>query len=200
MTLSPSRRALAAAFTVLVSVAGAGWATPPPDPESLQLDQTVQQLRQEVLRINAEALAIEDALRYPSLTRAEFVFGVAVSQLLVSEVRLQIEDRPVVTETFNESTASALLRSGGLQRVMRANLEPGTYSLKIEVQGQFANAEPDAEAFRLEHVAEITKGLAPLQVEIDLLPSGGSAGRATAGFFRRGGPALQVRSIEVLQP
>jgi hypothetical protein len=200
MTLSPLRRALAATVTALAAVSGPGWALPPPDPEQVQLDQTVQQLRQEVLRINAEAQAVEDALRYPPMTRTDVLFGVAVSQLLVREIRLQIEDRPVVTETFSEATASALLRSGGLQRVMRANLEPGAYTLKVEVEGQYADAEADAEPLRLEQTARIEKTLAPLLVQIELAPERSNDRRSAAGFFRRGGPSLQVRSGEDLQP
>jgi hypothetical protein len=199
MTLSPVRRAFAAAFAALAAVSAEAMAPVPLDPELVKLDQTVQQLRQEVLRINAEAQAVEDALRYPALTRAEVLLGVAVSQLLVQEIRLQIDDRPVVSTTFSEATAAALLRSGGLQRVLRANLDPGVYNLKIEVEGRYADAAADAEPLKLTHTATIEKTLAPLQVEIALAPER-SLNRRLASAFGRGSPALKVRSLEAVQP
>lgn len=199
MTLSPVRRAFAAAFAALATVSAEARAPAPPDPEQVQLDQTVQQLRQEVLRINAEAQAVEDALRYPALTRADVLLGVAVSQLLIQEIRLQIDDRPVVTTTFSEATAAALLRSGGLQRVLRANLDPGVYRLKVEVEGRYADAAEDAEPLRLEHTETIEKTLAPLQVEIALAPQR-RLDRRLASAFGRGAPAVQVRSLESVQP
>lgn len=194
MTSRSVRKALAAALMGFVATSAFGLQPPPPDPELIRLDQTVQRLREEIIRLNLEAQAVEDDLLYPRASRASFLLGVARSRLLVSNITLQIDNRPAVPYSFEQDEAASLVRSGGLQRVMRANLEPGTHRLSLKVEGRFEDDKVDTEPFVAEYQGEIVKGLQPLQVEIMIEPL------ARRGTFSSRRVGLNVRSLQATTP
>lgn len=142
----------------------------PVDPELLQHDQVIQTLRYETLRLNAAAQAVEDEQRYPPRTRASIYLAVDIAQLLLSEVTVRIGERPPVRVELRDEQARALLISGGLQRLLRANLEPGDHRVEITALGTYADRdEADADAeFTLTDAVTFTKGPVPAAVTFTL--------------------------------
>lgn len=193
MTFRPLRTSLLAVSLALTTPALPARTPPPPDPDLVRMDQTVQRLREEILRLNVEAQRAEDAVLYPAATRSNFFLGVEVNGFLVRGLSIQIDDRPEVPFAFTEAEAGALLRSGGLQRVMRANLEPGEHRLSVRLEGTMADGKGEGEPLTLTYEGRFEKGIAPLDVELRVRPE------PRRGFSARG-PTLQLRTLESVAP
>lgn len=161
---------MAAVSALLWSLSAPAQHQAPVDPELLDHDRVIQTLRYETLRLNAAAQAVEDEQRYPPRTRASVYLAVDIAQLLLSEVTVRIGERPPVRIELRDEQARALLISGGMQRLLRANLEPGDHRVEITASGKYADRdEADADAtFTLTDAVTFTKGPVPAAVTFTL--------------------------------
>ncbi|PTU31009.1 hypothetical protein CJD38_11950 [Stenotrophobium rhamnosiphilum] len=117
---------------------------PPPESGALKLDQTIQDLKEEVLQFNSDASALEQNSLYPSYSRTSVFLGVRLSGLLIKEFSVTFDGGAPEKFTFDEIESLAFLQNKGLRRVMRVNLEPGQHKIRAEFIAQFADAKPDA--------------------------------------------------------
>jgi hypothetical protein len=128
----------------LVTLAGGAFAeqaaAPAVDP--LQLDQKIQQLKEQAVEINHQAQAVEDSMLYPDRTRVAVYVGVEVAGLLLQNVNVSIDGgKPTVYE-YDRTEAIVLQQGKGISRIMRLNAPPGTHHLHAMFTGRDAEASP----------------------------------------------------------
>lgn len=106
-----------------------------------KLDGIIESLKKEAVDFNREAQDVEQAIVYPEHTRVAVYISCNVSQLLLQNVTVTVDDGKPVRYDYSERTAKALLLSDGLHRIVLTNLEPGAHKIVAEFRGQFADAD-----------------------------------------------------------
>jgi hypothetical protein len=136
------------------------------------LDDEVQEIKSDVLRISAELSLLEEKLLYPSGTEvAVFVALAQGDHLRLDAVRLQIDGQLVAHYIYSAKELEAL-RKGGVQRVYVGNVSTGEHKLDVIVDGML---ESGADFSRTEQFT-FRKEVKPKLVGLTL--SGGAAGGA----------------------
>ena len=114
------------------------------------LDEEVQEIKSDVLRISAELSRLEEKLLYPSGTQvAIFVSLAKGDQMRLDAVRLQIDGQLVAHYIYSFKELEAL-RKGGVQRIYVGNVTTGDHQLEVLVDGK---VEGGADFSRTEHFA-----------------------------------------------
>ncbi len=114
------------------------------------LDQEVQEIKSDVLRIAQELSRLEEKLLYPSGTQvAIFVLLAKGDQMRLDAVRLQIDGQLVAHYIYSFKELEAL-RKGGVQRVYVGNVAAGDHQLEVLVDGKLQSG---ADFSRTEHFA-----------------------------------------------
>lgn len=167
----------------------------PPPPELIERDRVAEQLRLESIRFGAAAQAVEDDALYPDFTRTSVYLGVELPGLMVSEATIRINDRPPVTVEVNDTEAYALLQSGGLKRMLRANLPPGAHSVHVLVKGKMNYAKGEAADFAMEETFDFDKAPKPTSILLYATRTESIRGRPGRTFREgvRSQPALDAR-------
>ena len=189
MTARPAFQAVTAAVLLAAANVLAGGTAHAETADAQALDRSIEQLRAEVLSLNVEATQVEDDLLYPPATRTDFYLGVDISPLLIEQVILTIDDRPAITYRLSEREATALLTTGGLQRVARTNLAGGTHRVKVELRGTFAVRGEEKPPFEGVYEARFERDLLGGEVELNLTRPP-----------RSSKPTLVLRSLKASQP
>jgi hypothetical protein len=134
------------------------------------LDEEVQQLKSDVLRISQELRQLEEKLLYPSGTQvAVFVALAKGDTMRLDAVRLQIDGQLVAHYIYSAKELEAL-RKGGVQRLYVGNVATGDHQLEVLVDGKLESGEDFS---RTEHFA-FRKEVKPKLVELTV--SGASSG------------------------
>jgi len=136
------------------------------------LDEEVQEIKSDVLRIAEELRRLEEKLLYPSGTQlAIFVALVKGDQMRLDAVRLQIDGQLVAHYIYSSKELEAL-RKGGVQRIYVGNVATGDHQLEVLVDGKL---EGGADFSRTEHFA-LRKEVKPKLVGLTLAgPTSGNA-------------------------
>jgi len=128
------------------------------------LDEQVQEIKTDALKIAAELNQLEEKLLYPSNTQvAVFVSLVSGETLRLDSVEIQLDGKPVAHHlyTFKELEA---LQKGGVQRIYTGNVRSGEHDLQVSVIGK-TGAGTDFQ--KSEHF-KVNKDVGPKIVEISL--------------------------------
>src|SRR5262245_11866007 len=140
-------------LAVLLGLGGAyGWAQQTDkkqaqqnDPQQQQkeqmrgLDEQIQEIKSDVLRITAELSQLEEKLLYPSGTQvAIFVSLVKGDTMRLDAVRLKIDGQLAAHYIYSLKELEAL-RKGGVQRVYVGNVATGDHQLEVLVDGKLEN-------------------------------------------------------------
>jgi len=100
------------------------------------LDEEVQEIKSDVLRISEELRLLEEKLLYPSGTQvAVFVTLAKGDSMRLDAVRLQI-DGQLVTHYIYSAKELEALRKGGVQRIYVGNVATGDHQLEVVVDGK----------------------------------------------------------------
>lgn len=103
------------------------------------LDEEVQAIKSDVLRIAEELRRLEEKLLYPSGTQvAVFVALAKGDTMRLDAVRLQIDGQLVAHYIYSAKELEAL-RKGGVQRVYVGNVATGEHKLEVLVDGKLTN-------------------------------------------------------------
>jgi len=103
------------------------------------LDEEVQEIKSDVLRIAAELSQLEEKLLYPSGTQiAIFVSLAKGDPMRLDAVRLQIDGQLVAHYIYSFKELEAL-RKGGVQRIYVGNVSTGAHELDVLVDGKQEN-------------------------------------------------------------
>ena len=135
------------------------------------LDEQVQEIKSDVLSIDAELSRLEERLLYPSNTHvALFVTLTQGNPLRLDAMQIQIDGQPVAHYLYSFKELEAL-QKGGVQRIYTGNIPTGAHQLEISVVGKL-----DGKDFTRTERFTIDKGIQPKLVGITLAgPDAGSA-------------------------
>jgi hypothetical protein len=100
------------------------------------LDEQIQEIKSDALRMSAELSQLEEKLLYPSGTQvAIFVELVKGDTMRLDAVRLQIDGQLVAHYIYSAKELEAL-RKGGVQRIYVGNVATGDHKLDVLVDGK----------------------------------------------------------------
>ncbi|WP_139250325.1 hypothetical protein [Hydrocarboniphaga daqingensis] len=154
-------------FALMLGLApgATAWADAESD-AALQLDQSIQVLKDEALQFNRDAQLVEEEFSYPPQTRVDVYVSVETAALLMRTISVSIDGSTPVNFDYSDFDARALLKSRGMQRIGRFNVSKGSHKLHAEYVGQYADAkdgEPEL-ADRIDTVFD--KTLLPATLEL----------------------------------
>src|SRR5438445_9166884 len=135
------------------------------------LDEEVQQIKSDVLRIAAELNQLEEKLLYPSGTQVAIFIALAKGDpMRLDAVRLQIDGQLVAHYIYSAKELEAL-RKGGVQRIYVGNVATGDHKLNVLVDGKLKSG---SDFNRTEHFT-FHKEVKPKLVELTVAgPDAGS--------------------------
>src|SRR5215831_18724634 len=126
--------------------------TPAPSPAAIQgrsqeeissdqrqmrgLDEQIQEIKSDALRMSAELSQLEEKLLYPSGTQVAIFVELAKGDTMrLDAVRLQIDGQLVAHYIYSAKELQAL-RKGGVQRIYDGNVATGDHKLDVLVDGK----------------------------------------------------------------
>jgi len=100
------------------------------------LDEQIQEIKSDSLRMSAELSQLEEKLLYPSGTQVAIFVELAKSDTMrLDAVRLQIDGQLVAHYIYSAKELQAL-RKGGVQRIYVGNVATGDHKLDVFVDGK----------------------------------------------------------------
>ena len=100
------------------------------------LDEQIQEIKSDVLRITAELSRLEEKLLYPSGTQVAIFIALAKGDpMRLDAVRLQIDGQLAAHYIYSFKELEAL-RKGGVQRIYVGNVATGEHQLEVLVDGK----------------------------------------------------------------
>ena len=127
-------------FALLFCLSSAQGGGQPNDQQQMRgLDEEVQEIKSDVLRIAEELRLLEEKLLYPSGTQVAIFIALAKGdQMRLDAVRLQIDGQLVAHYIYSAKELEAL-RKGGVQRIYVGNVSTGEHQLEVFVDGKPEN-------------------------------------------------------------
>lgn len=153
-------------------VAGAAGAAAAPAPPAAPvtpaaLDQRVQDLKAEVMRLNRDLLVLEEELLYPAGTQVALFVSMDVGKLFELEsVQIKLGDKVVATHLYTPLEVQALHR-GGVQRVFVGNLKTGEH----RIDAFFTGRGPHERDYKRGTTLKFEKGGEPKYIELRIKDS-----------------------------
>lgn len=93
------------------------------------LDQQTQALKQDVMELNRDLLALEEELLFPASTQVAVFVSIDVGTLFdLDAVEVKLDDKVVAHYLYTERELAAL-RRGGVHRIYLGNLRTGKHEL-----------------------------------------------------------------------
>jgi hypothetical protein len=100
------------------------------------LDEQVQEIKSDVLRIATELDQLEEKLLHPSNTQvAVFVSMPAEQAFRLDSVQIEIDGETVARHIYSFKELEAL-KKGGVQRIYTGNVRTGEHKLGVSVAGK----------------------------------------------------------------
>ncbi len=100
------------------------------------LDEQIQEVKSDVLRITAELSQLEEKLLYPSGTQVAIFVALAKGDTMrLDSVRLKIDGQLAAQYLYSFKELEAL-RKGGVQRIYVGNVATGDHQLEVLVDGK----------------------------------------------------------------
>jgi hypothetical protein len=100
------------------------------------LDEQIQEIKSDALRISAELSQLEEKLLYPSGTQVAIFVELAKGDTMrLDAVRVQIDGQLVAHYIYSAKELQAL-RKGGVQRIYVGNVATGDHKLDVLVDGK----------------------------------------------------------------
>jgi hypothetical protein len=121
-----------------------GAAAPPPaegEPpaDTRALDETVQDLKKDVVDLNRELFVLEEELLFPANTQVAVFVSMDIGEFFaLDSLSLKIDNKEVANYLYTPREAEALLK-GGVHRVYLGNLKVGEHQLVAFFSGKGPN-------------------------------------------------------------
>ncbi len=97
---------------------------------------TIEQLKTDIINLNAEFRNLEQEYLYPASVDAALFVSVDTGQYFQLEaIEAKINDQPVIGHFYTENQREALAK-GGIQRLRQFHLKPGEHQLVITIIGK----------------------------------------------------------------
>lgn len=130
-----------------------------------ELQQNIQDLKKEVLKLNRNLFILEEDLLFPANTQFSVFLSMDSGQLFdLDSVQLKINDKVIASHLYTEREQTALKR-GGVQRLYIGNLPSGTH----EIIALFIGKGPNGRDYRRGETISIEKGSDPQFVEFQII-------------------------------
>lgn len=156
-------RAIPVALLLCLGMAS-GWAGEDDRQRMRGLDEEVQEIKSDVLRISAELRQLEEKLLYPSGTQvAIFVSVAGGDRMRLDAVGLQIDGQPAARYVYSAKELEAL-RKGGVQRLYVGNVKTGEHRLDVLVEGKTRDGTDFSRTESFSFRKEVKPGLVELKL------------------------------------
>ncbi len=167
-------RLMAAAWLLgmaCVTAHGEGTATAPPSGgiEGTQLDERIQDAKDEVIQLNRDLMVLEEELLFPANTQVAVFVSLDVGKLFaLDSVQVKLDDKEVANYLYTPAEIAALHR-GGVQRLYLGNLRAGPH----ELVAFFTGEGPHERDYRRGATVKFDKGTDPKYIELQIKDSAG---------------------------
>jgi hypothetical protein len=110
-----------------------------PPADTRALDETVQELKQDVVDLNKELFVLEEELLFPANTQVAVFVSMDIGEFFaLDSLSLKIDNKEVANYMYTPREAEALLK-GGVHRVYLGNLKVGEHQLVAFFAGKGPN-------------------------------------------------------------
>jgi len=138
--------------------------------EFQSLDEQVQTLKEDVLKINHELMLLQEKLLYPSSTQAAVFVSIEPNpKFSLDSIELRLDKKVVGKHIYTYRELQAL-QQGGVQRLHTTNLTTGTHQLAVIIAGTAGGNK----AFKSNAGFAIKKAAGPKLVELKVVKTGSS--------------------------
>src|SRR5688572_17885209 len=111
-------------------------ATGEPPADTRALDETVQDLKKDVVDLNKELFVLEEELLFPANTQVAVFVSMDIGEFFaLDSLTLKIDNKEVANYLYTPREAEALLK-GGVHRVYLGNLKVGEHQLVAFFNGK----------------------------------------------------------------
>lgn len=143
------------------------------------LDEQVQEIKSDVLSIDADLSRLEEKLLYPSNTQVALFVAIANgAPIRLDAVQIQIDGKLVAHYIYSHKELEAL-QKGGVQRIYTGNIPTGSHQLDVSVIAKLEGGRDYNQTGRF----TISKGVEPKLVGITLAgPDSGKAAIEIGGW------------------
>jgi hypothetical protein len=158
----------------LCLAANSGWAqtpgTAPVQPAAqASLDDRVQDVKGDVIRLNRDLMVLEEELLFPANTQVAIFVSMDVGKLFsLDSVKIRLDDKDVANYLYTPAEVAALHR-GGVQRLHVGNLKAGTH----ELVAFFTGKGPHDRDYKRGATVKFDKGTDPKYIELRIRDSTG---------------------------
>jgi hypothetical protein len=133
------------------------------------LDNRIQELKGDVIRLNRDLLVLEEELLFPANTQVALFVSMDVGKMFeLDSVQIKLDDKLVTNYLYTPLEVQALHR-GGVQRVYLGNLKPGTH----EIVAFFTGGGPHWRDYKRGATVKFDKGTDPKYIELRIKDSTG---------------------------
>lgn len=141
--------------------------TPAAAPASL--DNRIQDLKGDVIKLNRDLLVLEEELLFPANTQVALFVSMDVGKLFeLDSVQIKLDDKVVSNYLYTANEVQALHR-GGVQRVYLGNLKAGTH----EIVAFFTGKGPHDRDYKRGTTIKFDKSTDPKYIELRIKDSTG---------------------------
>jgi hypothetical protein len=110
-----------------------------PPADTRALDETVQELKKDVVDLNRELFVLEEELLFPANTQVAIFVSMDIGEFFALDaLTLKIDNKEVANYLYTPREAEALLK-GGVHRVYLGNLKVGEHQLVAFFSGKGPN-------------------------------------------------------------
>ena len=128
------------------------------------LDTRIQGLKQNVIELNRDLLALEEELLFPANTQVAVFVSMDVGTLFqLDSVQLKLDDKVVTNYLYTDHELQALYR-GGVQRLYLGNLRAGSH----ELVAIFTGKGPHDRDYRRGATLTFDKTTGPKYIELQI--------------------------------
>jgi hypothetical protein len=133
------------------------------------LDNRVQDLKADVIKLNRDLLVLEEELLFPASTQVALFVSMDVGKLFeLDSVQIKLDDKQVTHYLYTPLEVQALHR-GGVQRAFVGNLRSGTH----EIVATFTGKGPHDRDYKRGTTIKFDKGTEPKYIELRIKDSAG---------------------------
>jgi hypothetical protein len=169
-TSTPTRATLAApepaaSAPVMVATAPQSAASGAAGP----LDDRIQDVKSDVIKLNRDLLVLEEELLFPANTQVALFVSMDVGKLFdLDSVQIKLDDKVVTSYLYTPLEVAALHR-GGVQRVYLGNLKTGVH----EIVAFFTGKGPHDRDYKRGATVKFDKGTEAKYIELRIQDSQG---------------------------
>lgn len=136
-------------------------------PQAATLDGRIQDVKNDVIRINRDLLVLEEELLFPANTQVALFVSMDVGKMFeLDSVQVKLDDKVVASHLYTPLEVQALHR-GGVQRVYLGNLRVGSH----ELVAFFTGKGPHERDYKRGTTVKFDKGIDPKYIELRIQDS-----------------------------